>query len=135
VAGKTGTSNESKDTWFIGYSTDLVAAVWVGFDDALPLGKGNQEEGARTALPAFVEFMKAATADKPRTEFPRPPGIVTATIDPTTGYLPSLTSTRTVEEEFLEGTQPETSAPEPSPDMAAKMPYKPQPGELDALPP
>jgi penicillin-binding protein 1A len=142
VAGKTGTSNDSKDTWFIGYSTDLVAAVWVGFDDALPLGRGNQEEGARTALPAFVEFMKAATAGKPRTEFPRPAGIVTATIDPTTGYLPSLTSTRTVEEEFLEGTQPETTAPElgasalePRPDMAAKMPYKPDPGELDALPP
>jgi penicillin-binding protein 1A len=133
VAGKTGTSNDAKDAWFIGYTTDLSVAVWVGFDDTLPLG--TQEEGARTALPAFVEFMKTATAGRPRTEFPRPPGIVTALVDPETGYLPSPGQTNVVEEEFLEGTQPETSAPEPGPDMAAKMPYKPQPGELDALPP
>jgi penicillin-binding protein 1A len=133
VAGKTGTTNDVKDAWFIGYSTDLSVAVWVGFDDALPLGAN--EEGARTALPAFVDFMKAVTADRPRTEFPRPPGIVTASVDPETGYLPSPGKTNVVEEEFLEGTQPETSAPEPGPDMAAKMPYKPEPGELDALPP
>jgi penicillin-binding protein 1A len=135
VAGKTGTSNDNKDTWFVGYTTDLSVAVWVGYDDTLPLGPGNTESGARTALPAFVEFMKAAVADRPRTEFPRPAGIVTTSIDPTTGYLPDPGQTNGVEEEFLDGTAPETSALEPSPDMAAKMPYKPQPGEFDALPP
>src|SRR4029079_16830136 len=121
------------DAWFIGYTTDLSVAVCVGFDDALPLGAN--EEGARTALPAFVDFMEAVTADRPRTEFPRPPGIVTASVDPETGYLPSPGQTNVVEEGFLEGTQPETSAARPGPDMAAKMPYKPEPGELDALPP
>jgi penicillin-binding protein 1A len=135
VAGKTGTSNLSKDAWFVGYSTDLSVAVWVGFDDALPLGVGSTEEGARTALPAFVEFMKAATAGRPHTEFPRPPGIVTEYIDPETGYLPSPGQGNGIEEEFLDGTAPESTAPEPTPDMAAKMPYKPQPGELDELPP
>jgi penicillin-binding protein 1A len=133
VAGKTGTTNDVKDAWFIGYSTDLSVAVWVGFDDTLPLG--DNESGSRTALPAFVDFMKAATAGRPRTEFPRPPGIVTASIDPETGYLPQPGQTNVLEEEFLEGTQPETSAPEPGPDMAAKMPYKPEPGDIDALPP
>ncbi|MEY4545069.1 MAG: hypothetical protein RL685_1264, partial [Pseudomonadota bacterium] len=104
LAGKTGTSNDVKDTWFVGYSTDLSVAVWIGYDDALPLGQ--QEEGARTALPAFVEFMKAATQGRPRTEFPRPPGIVTANVDPATGYLPEPGQTNVVEEEFLDGTVP-----------------------------
>jgi penicillin-binding protein 1A len=133
VAGKTGTSNDSKDAWFVGYSTELSVAVWVGFDDALPLGK--TEEGARTALPAFVDFMKAAYAERPHTEFPRPASIVTAVVDPETGFLPQPGQTNGVEEEFLDGTAPETSAAEPAPDRAAEMPYKPQPGDLDALPP
>ena len=132
VAGKTGTTNDVKDAWFVGFSTDLSVAVWVGFDDGLPLG--DQEGGSRTALPAFVDFMREAHATRPHTEFPRPPGIVTAAIDPATGYLPNPGQTG-VEEEFLDGTVPETSAPEPTPDMVPKMPYKPEPGDLDALPP
>ncbi|HWO10277.1 MAG TPA: penicillin-binding transpeptidase domain-containing protein, partial [Polyangiaceae bacterium] len=133
IAGKTGTSNESKDAWFVGYSTDFVAAVWVGFDDALPLGEGELESGARTALPAFVSFMTAAHAGRPRTEFPKPPGVVEAPVDPDTGLLPRPGQTNTIVEEFLDGTVPVQVAPEPLlepvplPDNTQEMTYKPEP--------
>ena len=83
LAGKTGTSNRSKDAWFAGYSPDLAAVVWVGYDDAIPLGRG--EAGGQTALPAWIAIAKAALDGKPRADFPRPPGVVTASIDPRTG--------------------------------------------------
>lgn len=133
VAGKTGTSNEVKDAWFVGFSPELSVAVWVGFDDPLPLGAA--ESGERTALPAFVEFMRAADDGRPRTEFPRPPGIVVATIDPETGLLPRPGQTDGVAEEFLDGTVPEIVAPEPVPDTASPIPYEPKPTELPDLPP
>ena len=135
VAGKTGTTNENKDTWFVGYSTDIVAAVWVGFDDPLPLGEGDSESGARTALPAFVDFMTAAHAGRPRTEFPRPGGIVVAQVDPATGLLPRPGQVNAVSEEFLDGTVPVQVAPEPMPDIPPEMPYKPDPGDPNELPP
>jgi penicillin-binding protein 1A len=133
VAGKTGTTNDVKDAWFVGYSTELSVAVWVGFDDGLPLG--DRESGTRTALPAFVDFMTAAHEGRPRTEFPRPPGIVLASVDPETGLLPRPGQTNTIVEEFLDGTVPEAAAPEPAPDMGVKMPYKPDPGDPHELPP
>jgi penicillin-binding protein 1A len=153
IAGKTGTTNQVKDAWFVGYSTDLCTAVWVGYDDALPLGA--QESGTRTALPAFVDFMTAAHENRPRTEFPRPPGIVTALIDPTTGYLPEPGQANAIEEEFLDGTVPQTVAPQAlAPQLPAqqpgaelpvtgaaptdtprKLPYKPLPDDIDQLPP
>lgn len=118
LAGKTGTTNQVKDTWFVGYSTELVAAVWIGYDDALPLG--NRESGSRTALPAFVDFMSAALEGRPRTDFPRPPGVVVITIDPETGLLARPGQSPTLAEEFLDGTQPEML----SPDSSQKMTYK-----------
>jgi penicillin-binding protein 1A len=111
LAGKTGTTNLAKDTWFVGYSTDIAAAVWVGYDDALPLGWG--EAGAATALPVWMSFMKVAGDGKPPTEFPRPSSIVTANVDPATGLLPYPGETDAVEEEFLDGTVPtEVSKPD-----------------------
>lgn len=108
VAGKTGTTNQAKDAWFVGYSTDIVCGVWVGYDDALPLGSG--ESGSATALPIWISFMKAALADKPATEFSRPGTVVTARIDPETGLLPR-DEDKAVEEEFLDGTVPTEAAP------------------------
>ncbi|MCA9712205.1 MAG: penicillin-binding protein, partial [Myxococcales bacterium] len=67
VGGKTGTSNDGRDAWFLGYSPRIVCAVWVGFDDNRPLGEG--EGGSATALPVFVDFMQAAHADQPRLRF------------------------------------------------------------------
>jgi penicillin-binding protein 1A len=123
LAGKTGTTNQVKDAWFVGYSTELAAAVWIGYDDGLPLG--NSESGSHTALPAFVDFMSAALAGRPRTDFPRPPGIVVASIDPATGLLARPGQSPVLSEEFLDGTAPEEMAPEPQPDTTLEMTYKP----------
>lgn len=103
VAGKTGTSNEAKDTWFSGYSTEIATVVWVGYDDNKPLGSG--ESGASTALPAWIQLMKAAHENKPRAEFPRPPGVVTLAIDPQSGKK-AASEVGSMDEVFLEGTEP-----------------------------
>jgi penicillin-binding protein 1A len=114
LAGKTGTTNRVKDAWFVGYSTEIVASTWVGYDDALPLGWG--ESGATTALPIWMAFMKAAHEGHPVTDFPRPSAIVTASIDPATGLLAYPGQSDSIEEEFLEGTVPTQTA---SPDLGA----------------
>jgi penicillin-binding protein 1A len=104
VAGKTGTSNQSKDTWFAGFTTDIAAVVWVGYDDGKPLGAN--EQGAVTALPAWVSFMKVASDHKPPSEFPRPPGVTTVEIDGKSGKLPYAGDTDTLNEVFVAGTEP-----------------------------
>ncbi|MEY4550690.1 MAG: hypothetical protein RL685_6885, partial [Pseudomonadota bacterium] len=110
IAAKTGTTNDVKDAWFVGYSTDLVTAVWLGYDDPLPLGVG--ESGAASAGPAFVEFMAAAHQGRPVTEFPRPDGVLVMPVDPATGLLPRAAQHDAVLEEFLEGMEPLANAPE-----------------------
>lgn len=109
VAGKTGTSNFSKDTWFAGYSTDIAAVTWVGYDDGKHLGGG--ETGGSTALPAWIEFMKAAHLGKPSSDFPKPAGTVTVAIDKQTGKRATSSSTETLDEVFLEGTEPPVDEP------------------------
>ncbi|HEX4513838.1 MAG TPA: PBP1A family penicillin-binding protein [Polyangiaceae bacterium] len=104
LAGKTGTSNASKDTWFAGYSPDLCAVTWIGFDDGKSLGAG--ETGASVALPAWMDFMKLAHEHKPVADFPRPAGVVTVRIDRKTGKLPPDEDTDTMDEVFLAGTEP-----------------------------
>lgn len=116
VAGKTGTSNEAKDTWFAGFSTEIASVVWVGYDDNKPLGSG--ETGASTALPAWVSLMKTAHENKPRAEFPRPNGVVTIAIDPKTGKRAAEGATDAIDEVFLEGTEP-TEVAEPKDDAGA----------------
>ena len=86
----------------------FAAVVWVGYDDNKPLGSA--EQGASTALPAWVQLMKAAHEGKPRAEFPKPPGIVAVAIDPKSGKLAGPNDEGTIDEVFLEGTEPsETS--------------------------
>lgn len=104
IAGKTGTSNRSKDAWFVGYSPDIACAVWTGYDDGTPLGAG--ESGASAALPAFVEVMRAAHQGKPVTPFREPPGVVRKRIDPETGLLAWEDQENAIEEIFLSGTEP-----------------------------
>jgi penicillin-binding protein 1A len=113
LAGKTGTSNGPKDTWFAGYSTEIAAVAWVGFDDGRTLG--GAEQGAVTALPAWIAFMKAAMEGKPAVDFPRPPGVVTVTIDKRTGELPYPDDTDLMDEVFLAGTEPTETAQPPRP--------------------
>lgn len=104
VAGKTGTTNESRNAWFIGFTPQLVAGVWVGFDDNRPLGPN--ETGGRAAIPIWLETMKAALEDEPPLDFVPPSDMVFALVDPETGLLapPGHEGART--EAFLPGTEP-----------------------------
>ncbi|HEX7370483.1 MAG TPA: penicillin-binding protein 1A [Rhodanobacteraceae bacterium] len=98
LAGKTGTSNDYHDGWFCGFNADLVATVWVGFDNFTSLG--HKEFGAETALPIWMAFMGPALEGKPEASLPMPPGIVTATIDRTTGLPAPPGDTNTMSEMF-----------------------------------
>ncbi len=120
VAGKTGTTNDYKDAWFLGYTPELAAGVWVGFDDLRQLG--DQETGSRAAAPIWVSFMKDAlitispfSSEEGEKEeirpFHVPDGIVTAVIDPLTGLLATDKSEKMVEV-FKEGTVPAESSTE-----------------------
>ncbi len=80
IAGKTGTTQQGRDAWFSGYSPDLVATAWVGFDQERSLGR--DEEGSRTALPMWIYFMREALAGVPQRRLPMPDGVVTARIVP-----------------------------------------------------
>ncbi|WP_342631839.1 penicillin-binding protein 1A [Marinobacter alkaliphilus] len=83
LAGKTGTTNEQKDTWFAGFNHDVATTVWVGFDQPAPLGR--REFGASTALPIWVDYMKTAMQGAPESTMARPNGIVSIRINPRTG--------------------------------------------------
>ena len=83
LAGKTGTTNDQKDAWFSGFNASLVATVWVGFDQVRTLGRN--ETGAKAALPVWVDFMRVALDGVPESVVDRPAGLVTMSIDPTTG--------------------------------------------------
>ncbi|MEA3486771.1 MAG: PBP1A family penicillin-binding protein [Thermodesulfobacteriota bacterium] len=104
VAGKTGTTNNLKDAWFMGFTPSLAAGVWVGFDDLKPLGK--YETGSRAASPIFLYFMEKALAGTPIESFSPPEGVVFAKIDPETGALAGPDSEKYIFECFLEGTEP-----------------------------
>lgn len=84
LGGKTGTTNDSRDAWFIGFSPDLVVGLYVGFDTPMPLGK--RETGSSVALPGFIKFMELAKGDKPSRPFTVPQGIKMVKIDRWTGY-------------------------------------------------
>ncbi|MGC8120861.1 penicillin-binding protein 1A [Marinobacter sp. VGCF2001] len=83
IAGKTGTTNEQKDTWFAGFNHNIATTVWVGFDQPAPLGRG--EYGSSTALPIWINYMKAALKEQPAANMPRPNGIANIRINPETG--------------------------------------------------
>lgn len=85
LAGKTGTTNENTDAWFVGYSPDLVAGVWVGFDNPKPLG--DRQSAAVVALPIWIDFMQRSLPLFPEHDFPVPPGITFARVNPETGKL------------------------------------------------
>lgn len=89
-AGKTGTTNDYRDAWFIGFTPDLVTAVWVGFDDNRPMKDKNGVglTGGRAALPIWTQFMQKALANTPFSDFPIPPGIEFEQVDPRTGTGP-----------------------------------------------
>ena len=101
-AGKTGTTNDGRDAWFIGFSPRLLVAVWVGFDDNRGLGLS----GASAAVPIYSEFVRRVPAHYFEEPFPEVPGVVRASVDPTTGMLVTEECPTSVNELFIEGTEP-----------------------------
>jgi penicillin-binding protein 1A len=107
ISGKTGTTNESHDTWFNGFNPNLEATVWVGFDQERPLGEG--EEGSSVAVPIWVRLMREALRGVPDVPRPMPAGVVSARINATTGLLVSPAEADGLDEFFLEGKLPASS--------------------------
>ncbi len=102
AAGKTGTTNDLRDAWFVGFTPDLLTAVWVGLDDNQPVGLS----GSQAALPIWTRFMMAALAGRPSTGFAPPPDVMFVTIDRDTGKLAQPACPRIISEAFLAGTAP-----------------------------
>ncbi|MEW6368369.1 MAG: PBP1A family penicillin-binding protein [Acidobacteriota bacterium] len=104
LGGKTGTTDDYSDAWFIGYTPSLCVGVWVGFDTKKTLGKN--EVGARAALPIWVDFMGHVMKDKPIEQFAVPPGVAFAKVDRLSGFLATPMCTDTILECFIKGTEP-----------------------------
>jgi membrane carboxypeptidase/penicillin-binding protein len=102
VAGKTGTTNDGRDAWFVGYSPTMLALVWVGFDSGEPHGLS----GAQAALPIWADFMRQALEAYPAPPFVVPAGISLVTIDPGNGKAATPWCPLTARETFLTGTEP-----------------------------
>jgi len=102
AAGKTGTTNDLRDAWFVGFTPELLTVVWVGFDDNQPVGLS----GAQAALPIWTEFMTRALAGRAGDEFAVPEGISFVDIDKDTGKLAVPACPRVFHEAFLAGTEP-----------------------------
>lgn len=108
VAGKTGTTNDSHDTWFVGYTRDLLAAVWVGYDDYKHDPMGKYEAGSRASLPIWMDYMKHSLEGVPQPGFQPAPGadVVPVKIDPKTGKVAKAGQANAVLEYFKRGNEP-----------------------------
>jgi len=110
LAGKTGTTSDRRDAWFVGYNADLAAAAWIGFDQERSLG--DDEEGGRTALPMWVYFMEEALRDRPEHRMPEPPGVVRMWVSRSSGRPTAAGAPGALFEAFLEGHVPDAGAVE-----------------------
>ncbi|HEU4383380.1 MAG TPA: PBP1A family penicillin-binding protein [Anaeromyxobacteraceae bacterium] len=111
AAGKTGTTNDSFDTWFLGFTRHLVTGVWLGYDlNESPLGR--YETGGRAALPIWLSYMQRALHERREPDFPIPGGLVMVRIDPQTGKAMAPFDRKGVVEPFVEGTEPVLEAPD-----------------------
>jgi penicillin-binding protein 1B len=102
IAGKTGTTDDERDLWFVGFTPELVAVVWIGFDQPRPVGISS----SRAAIPIWVDFMSEAVGKRVRGVFPRPREIESFAIDPRSGALAAASCPRSRREYFLAGTEP-----------------------------
>jgi len=107
VAGKTGTTNDEKDAWFVGYTPDLAVGVFVGYDNPRPMGRG--ATGGQVAAPIFTDFVSKALAGKPPVEFRVPPGLQLIPIDKRTGLRVAAGSPGAILEAFKPGMAPPDS--------------------------
>ncbi len=121
VAGKTGTSNDFHDAWFIGYTPEMLVGVWVGYDEKRPLG--DKETGGHVAAPIWLEFMQQVLGDAPLRDFPLPKDIVFVYVNPRTG-LRALPGGPSILECFRRGSEPrvvtETASAEPKEERTAR---------------
>ncbi len=115
ASGKTGTTDENRDAWFIGFTPEIVTAVWVGYDDQRVLGRG--ETGGKAAVPIWLDYMVKAVAPLPKTDFAVPETIDFVRIDPKTGGLASAKSKDGVFEAFIKGTAPTQEVARPVHDI------------------
>lgn len=125
VAGKTGTTNDLRDAWFMGYTPELLAGVWVGYDSDRTLGR--KETGGRSAAPIWKSFMEAALEGEPVRDFPVPRDIVLVNIDKDSGARARPGQSGSMIEAFRRGTEPQPFSA-PNPDYAA---YGEQPGDSE----
>jgi len=102
AAGKTGTSNDYKDAWFVGFTPNLLSAVWIGFDEAASMGLA----GSEAALPIWTDFMRQALADTPHDSFEVPAGVVLSDVDKKSGQIARPECPKQVREAFLTGEEP-----------------------------
>jgi penicillin-binding protein 1A len=130
-AGKTGTTNEFKDAWFIGYTPERIAGVWMGRGQPKNLGK--RESGGRVAAPVWLQYMKNSPSRGSKKNFSMPSGIVFSRIDTKTGLLASRSSKKTRLECFAEGTEPRDFSPEERDQDEADF-FKDEFDTLDSLP-
>jgi membrane carboxypeptidase/penicillin-binding protein len=107
VAGKTGTTNDQRDAWFVGFTPELLTVVWVGFDNNQPIGL----TGSQAALPVWLSFTRRALAAHPNVPFVAPDGLVSVEIDKETGGLATPDCPKTMVETFLPGTEPHERCP------------------------
>ena len=112
AAGKTGTTNNLRDAWFMGYTPDLVTGVWAGYDDRKAMGKS--ETGSRAASPIWLYFMSDVLMKRPAVDFQVPEGVVFAKIDAKTGLLAGPYSQKTVFQAFKKGSEPKEYSPKPA---------------------
>ena len=128
-AGKTGTTDDYRDAWFIGYTPQVVTGVWVGYDKPKPGGKGFT--GGAVAAPIWERFMRPALASRPAVDFAKPETVVSLTIDPATGYPANADCPEKRQEFFLAGSQPTASCPlhggEPLQPLPTVSPVSPVP--------
>jgi penicillin-binding protein 1B len=102
AAGKSGTTNDLRDAWFVGFTPELLTVVWVGLDDNMPLGLS----GTQAALPIWTNFMMRALAGRPNVSFDAPDGLVYVEIDRDTGKIANPACPKTIREAFIPGTEP-----------------------------
>ena len=109
LGGKTGTMDDYTDAWFVGFDPEITVGVWVGYDEKVTLGDG--EEGARVALPIWIDLMRAHIGSRQESQdFPSPENIVFASIDPMTGQVTDPLANDAIQEAFIAGTAPGTTS-------------------------
>jgi len=119
-AGKTGTTDDYRDAWFVGFTPQLITGVWVGHDKPQPGGRGFT--GGIVAAPIWEHFMTKALAGKPVVDFPKPDTVVAVAIDPASGNLADQNDPKKREEFYIMGTEPKGAQPEVAPIPAGEAP-------------